>query len=111
MGGKKVDVADLLAFDQLQRRVTMALEGGVSQAEVKQLLRGPGDLRQVPRRHREGRRPGAADDRVGQIVASPQLWEATKGMTAEETMQPLSSRSCSASTADHRQLRRRIRTP
>ena len=57
LGGKKADVADLLAFDQLQRRVTMAIEGGVSQAEVKESVRGSRDV--LPSSARTSRRASA----------------------------------------------------
>ena len=68
MGGKKVDVADLLAFDQLQRRVTTALEGGVSQAEVKQLYSAPETFAKFREDIEHGRRPGTADDPDGRGV-------------------------------------------
>ena len=41
MGGQKVMSTDLLAFDQLQRGVNVALEGGVSKAQVSQLYAAP----------------------------------------------------------------------
>jgi TP901 family phage tail tape measure protein len=86
LGGKKVEVADLLAFDQLQRRVTLALEGGVSQAEVKQLYSAPETFAKFREDIERGVGPVRVMIDVGRIGGSQQMWEATKGMTAEETI-------------------------
>jgi hypothetical protein len=85
MGGKKVDVADLLAFDQLQRRVTTALEGGVSQAEVKQLYSAP----ETFAKFREDIERGVGPVRLMIQTAEGsalKVGEQTKGMTAEESV-------------------------
>jgi len=42
--GQKVEVSDLLAFDQLQRRVAMALAGGVSEMDIRQFHAIPQSL-------------------------------------------------------------------
>jgi len=86
MGGKKVDVADLLAFDQLQRRVTLALEGGVSQAEVAKLFAAPETFAKFRDDIEKGVGPVRVMIDVGRIGGSAKMWEATKGMNAEETM-------------------------
>ena len=86
LGGKQVDVADLLAFDQLQRRVTLALEGGVSKAEVKQLFSAPETFARFREDIERGIGPVRVMIDVGRIGGSQKMWEATKGMTAEETM-------------------------
>ena len=86
MGGKKVEVADLLAFDQLQRRVTLALEGGVSQAEVKELWSAPETFATFRADIEKGIGPIRVMLDVGRIGGSAKMWEATKGMNAEETM-------------------------
>ena len=65
MGGKKVEVADLLAFDQLQRRVTTALEGGVSQAEVSKLYAAPDTFATFRDDIEKGIGPVSRDDRRG----------------------------------------------
>jgi hypothetical protein len=86
LGGKKVEVADLLAFDQLQRRVTTALEGGVSEAEVKQLYSAPETFARFRQDIERGIGPVRVMIEMGRIGGGRQLWEATKGMTAEETL-------------------------
>jgi TP901 family phage tail tape measure protein len=86
MGGQKVEVADLLAFDQLQRRVTMALQGGVSQAEVQGLYSAPETFARFRDDIEKGIGPVRVMIDMGRIGGGPQVWEATKGMTAEETM-------------------------
>lgn len=85
LGGEKVDVADLLAFDQLQRRVTTALEGGISEAEVKQLYSAP----ETFARFREDIEQGIGPVRLMVETAEGsalRLGQETKGMTAEETI-------------------------
>jgi TP901 family phage tail tape measure protein len=85
MGGKKVEVADLLAFDQLQRRVTTALEGGVSQTEVGKLWAAPETFAKFRADIEQG--VGPVRLMVEWInVSSPRLAEATKGMSAEEAI-------------------------
>ena len=86
MGGQKVDVADLLAFDQLQRRVTLALEGGVSKAEVSKLFAAPETFASFRADIEKGIGPIQVFINVGRIGGSKQLFEATKGMTAEEAV-------------------------
>ncbi len=38
LGGKEVDLADVMAFDKLQQRIQMAVEGGVTDVEVKKIF-------------------------------------------------------------------------
>ena len=85
LGGEKVNVADLLAFDQLQRRVTTALQGGISEAEVKQLYSAP----ETFARFREDIERGIGPVRLMVETAEGsalRLGQETKGMTAEETI-------------------------
>ena len=84
LGGKKVDVAELLAFDQLQRRVTMALEGGVSKAEVEQLYAAPETFAKFRADIEKGVGPVRLMIEWANL-SSPRLKEATKGMSALET--------------------------
>ncbi len=80
LGGKKADVADLLAFDQLQRRVTMAIEGGVSEAEVKELYAAP----ETFAKFRADIEKGVGPVRLmieWMRLTSPEIWKATEGMT------------------------------
>ena len=92
LGGKKADVADLLAFDQLQRRVTMAIEGGVSEAEVKELYSTPETFSKFRAEIEKG---------VGPVqlmiqwmrLSSPEIWKATEGMSAEEAEQYISQQA------------------
>ena len=84
LGGKKVDVAELLAFDQLQRRVTMALEGGVSKAEVEQLYAAPDTFAKFRADIEKGVGPVRLMIQWANL-SSPRLQEATKGMSALET--------------------------
>jgi TP901 family phage tail tape measure protein len=90
LGGKKVEVADLLAFDQLQRRVTMALEGGVSQAEVRQLYSAPETFAKFRADIERGIGPVRVMIDMGRIGGSQRMWKDTEGLTAEETMQHFS---------------------
>jgi len=86
MGGQKVDVADLLAFDQLQRRVTLAMEGGVSKAEVAQLYAAPETFAKFRDEIEKGIGPIQVLVTMGRVGGSAKMWEATKGMSAEETL-------------------------
>jgi TP901 family phage tail tape measure protein len=85
MGGQKVEVADLLAFDSLQRRVALALEGGVSQAEVGKLFASPKTFADFRQEIEKGIGPVQVMLQMA-TIGNPRLWEATKGMTAEESM-------------------------
>ena len=86
MGGQKVEVADLLAFDSLQRRVALALEGGVSQAEVGKLFASPKTFADFRQEIEKGIGPVQVMLQMA-TIGNQRLWEATKGMTAEESMQ------------------------
>ncbi len=85
MGGQKVEVADLLAFDSLQRRVALALEGGISQAEVGKLFASPKTFADFRQEIEKGIGPVQVMLQMA-TIGNPRLWEATKGMTAEESM-------------------------
>jgi TP901 family phage tail tape measure protein len=41
LGAERVDISEMMSFDKLQQRIQMALEGGVSQAEVRKLFSTP----------------------------------------------------------------------
>ena len=75
----------MLAFDQLQRRVTLALEGGVSQAEVKQLYSAPETFSKFRQEIEKGIGPVQVMLQMA-TIGNPRLMEATKGMTAEESI-------------------------
>jgi Asp-tRNA(Asn)/Glu-tRNA(Gln) amidotransferase C subunit len=91
-------VADLLAFDQLQRRVTLALEGGVSQAEVKQLFSAPETFAKFRADIEKGVGPVRLMIEFAR-TANLQLWKETEGMTASEAMAHIEQRSQEATRA------------
>ena len=86
MGGQKVDVADLLSFDQLQRRVNVALEGGVSKAQVDQLFSTPETFAKFREEISKGVGPVQIAVTMARIGGGEASWKATSGMTASETM-------------------------
>jgi len=87
--GKKVDVSDLLGLDQLQRRVTLAMEGGVSDTEVKKLYSSPETFADFRKQIEKGIGPVQALITTGR-QGNKTIYDATKGMTAEETIQHFS---------------------
>ena len=86
MGGQKVNVADLLSFDQLQRRVNVALEGGVSKAQVSQLYAAPETFAKFREEISKGVGPVQIAVTMARIGGGEASWKATSGMTASETM-------------------------
>lgn len=95
MAGQKVEVSDLLAFDQLQRRVAVALEGGVSQVDIARFNAIPESFTDLRRQIEEG---------VGPIKVMIQRATGTdaalaseiKGMSAEEALSHLEKRRTEA---------------
>ena len=92
LGGKKADVSELLAFDQLQRRVTAAIEGGVSAAEVKELYSTPETFSKFRADIEKGVGPVRLMIQWARL-SSPEIWDATQGMSAEEAEQYISQRA------------------
>jgi TP901 family phage tail tape measure protein len=87
--GQKVDITTLLGFDQLQRRIEMALEGGVSKAQIRELYSTP----EVFANLRDQIEAGLGPIRVliEQATASdPGLAKEMVGMSAEEKVNHLS---------------------
>jgi len=83
--GDKVDVSTLLGFDQLQRRVQMALEGGVSQVEIQKLYSAP----ETFAAYREQIEKGIGPIRKVIEIAGrmdPALKKEVEGMSAEEAV-------------------------
>ncbi len=88
LGGAQVSVADLLSFDQLQRRIEMALEGGVSEVDIEKLNAVPKSLANL----REQIETGVGPIRVlieGALKEDPKLAAEVKGMSAGETVDHL----------------------
>lgn len=83
MGGKKVDIADLLGMDQLQRRVTMALEGGVDQVKIDKFFTDQAGFADLRRQITEGIGPVEVFIKAA-VKMDPALAEALEGMSAIE---------------------------
>ncbi|MEN6367689.1 MAG: phage tail tape measure protein [Thermoguttaceae bacterium] len=88
MTGQKVDVSQLLAFDTLQRRVTAALEGGVSKIDIKQFNAVPESFAAL----REQIEKGIGPIRI--LIEKSTSMDAAlagemKGMSAEEAVNHL----------------------
>jgi len=89
VSGKKVDVADLMAFDQLQQRVNMAVEGGLTDVRIQEFFATPDSFAKL----REDIEKGVGPVRVlleASARLDPELQKALKGLTAEEGMALLS---------------------
>ena len=89
MEGRKVDVGDLLGLDQLQRRVTLALEGGISKVEIDKLYSAPNTFAEFRDEIEKGIGPIRVWIKAAQM-SNVEIANATKGMTAEETLNYLS---------------------
>jgi TP901 family phage tail tape measure protein len=70
MEGKDIDLGEALKFDALQQRVKTALEGGVSEAEVKKLFSLPDTIDSFRRQIEGDMKPVNLDVRVLLPVAS-----------------------------------------
>ena len=89
MEGRKVDVGDLLGLDQLQRRVTLALEGGISKVEIDKLYSAPDTFAEFRDEIEKGIGPVRVWIKAAQ-TSNVEIANATKGMSAEETLNYLS---------------------
>jgi len=88
MAGQKVDVGDLLAFDQLQRRVTAALEGGVSEMDIEKFNAIPSSFADLRKQVEEG--VGPIRVLIQKATAmDPKLAKEIEGMSAEEALNHL----------------------
>ena len=89
MEGRKVDVGDLLGLDQLQRRVTLALEGGISKVEIEKLYSAPNTFAEFRDEIEKGVGPVRVWIKAAQM-SNVEIFNATKGMSASETLGYLS---------------------
>jgi len=81
--GQKVEVADLMAFDQLQQRVNMAVEGGLTDVKIQEFFGTPESFAKL----REDISKGVGPVRILMEAAvryDPELKKMLEGLTAEE---------------------------
>ncbi len=88
LGAPKLEMSDLLAFDSLQRRVDTAIEGGVSDVEVKNLFASPESLAKLNRDITGGL--GAIQVKLDMLGPSLVKPGALVGKTEEESLHLLS---------------------
>jgi TP901 family phage tail tape measure protein len=89
--GQKVDVSDLLAFDQLQRRVAMALAGGVSEMDIRQFHAIPKSLADLRVQIEQGIGPIRVLIQKS-TATDTALMQELQGKTAEESANILEKR-------------------
>jgi len=91
LGGKQIDVADMMAFDKLQQRVQTALEGGVTEMQVQRLTALPATFADFRSQIEQG--VGAVRVMLDTVIPQlpPRLQEMVEGAGAEETLSILSS--------------------
>lgn len=91
LGGKQIDVSDMMAFDKLQQRVQTALAGGVSNIQVQKLYALPETFTDFRSQIEQG--VGAVRIMLETVIPKlpPRVQEMVKGAAAEETLSILSS--------------------
>jgi TP901 family phage tail tape measure protein len=95
LGGQKVDISDLLSFDQLQRRVTVALEGGVDQVKINKFLADPGGFSDLRQQIKDGVGPVEIFIKAA-VKYDPALKQELKGMTSGEAMDHIANKATQA---------------
>lgn len=81
LGGKRVDVSELMAFDKLQQRVEMALSGGVSEVRINKLYALP----QVYDALREQITEGVGEVKAFLKLVTPKLDKTTQELIRKST--------------------------
>ena len=93
LGGEKVSVEDFLSFDQFQQRVQTALEGGISEVEVKDFWAAPTAFDNLRRQLEDGFKIKPVEIMIRLSTQfDPQLREEMEDMTAEEKLTHIGKR-------------------
>ena len=91
LGGKEVDLSDIMAFDKLQQRIQMAVEGGVKDVEVKKIFALPGTFADFRAQIEEGVGPIKVLIETALPKLPPDVRKLVSEATAEEAVSILSA--------------------
>ena len=91
LGGKEVDLADIMAFDKLQQRIQMAVEGGVKDVEVRKIFALPSTFADFRAQIEKGIGPIKVLIETALPKLPPSVRELISEATAEEAVSILSA--------------------
>ena len=98
LGGKEVDLVDIIAFDKLQQRLQMAVEGGVKDVEVKKIFALPDTFADFRSQIEQGVGPIKVLIETASPKLSPAVQEMIGEATAEEAISILSAQVTETAT-------------
>jgi TP901 family phage tail tape measure protein len=91
LGGKEVNLADMIAFDKLQQRIQLAVEGGVKDVEVKKIFALPETFADFKSQIEDGVGPIKVLIETAIPKLPPDVREMISEATAEEAVGVLSA--------------------